>query len=166
MGSLSDTEETEMCLELGNINRCFYCDYQPDEKSSLEKHVLAVHSGEKLFKCDNCEFSTKFSRVYKNHLMSLKISGKCESTNEKHDPDQYKPNEPMKCPHCNYTRTQRSKILNHIKSVHDDAKPFKCSQCKSSFKLKFRLTAHVKLSHGDGKKFQCQFCSHMTAHKK
>jgi hypothetical protein len=179
---LCDREESEISLENEKVSQCFYCDYQADEKSTLEKHILAVHGTEKLFKCflcdfstgwksslrkhklkvhnetddctyscNECEFSTKFSRVYKNHLMSLKISGKCETTDERHDPDQYKPNEPMKCPHCNYTRTQRSKILNHIKSVHEDAKPFKCSQCKSSFKLKFRLTAHMKLSHGDGK---------------
>ena len=83
--------------------------------------------------------------------MSLKISGKCDIVDPEDEINQYKQNEPVKCPHCNYTRTQRSKIINHIKSVHEDAKPFKCTQCKSSFKLKFRLTAHMKLSHGDGK---------------
>ena len=191
--SLTLVEDREQSVENENGRRCLYCDYHADERSILDKHILAVHGTEKLFKCDqcgfstgwkcslrkhilkvhnnpsdfpytcnDCGFSTKFSRVYKNHLMSLKIIGKCEVSKEKHDASKtkYKPNEPMKCPHCNYTRTQRSKILNHIKSVHEDSKPFKCTQCKSSFKLKFRLTAHMKLSHGDGKVkiFQILYC--------
>ena len=134
--------------------KCEQCDFSTGWKCSLRKHLTKVHDSEPInfsYVCDKCGFTTKFSRAYKNHLMSLKISGKCELNDEKQNPDQSKQTKPMKCPHCNYTRTQRSKILNHIKSVHEDAKPFKCSQCSSSFKLKFRLTAHIKLSHGDGK---------------
>ena len=179
---LEDNDTTSTTHLIGKSHKCFYCPYESAEKSTLEKHILAVHSTEKVFKCEKCEFSTgwkcslrkhllnvhkestdcvytcneckfstKFSRVYKKHLMSLKITGKCDIVDSEHEIDQYKLNEPVKCPHCNYTRTQRSKIINHIKSVHEDAKPFKCTQCKSSFKLKFRLTAHMKLSHGDGK---------------
>ena len=180
--SLVGITDEELPTDNEKIHRCFYCEYQTAEKSTLEKHILALHNAEKLFKCEECDFSTgwksslrkhilkvhnesknctyscnacgfttKLSRVYKNHLMSFKISGKCETEDVEHNSEKYKPSDPMKCPHCNYTRTQRSKILNHIKSVHEDAKPFKCAQCKSSFKLKFRLTAHMKLSHGDGK---------------
>ena len=185
LDSLAFDGKTEGLLKSSTgIYRCYYCEYQTNERPSLEKHIAAIHGAEKLFKCDRCEFSTgwksslrkhqisahnetspclytcnkcnfstKFSRVYRNHVMSLRINGKCDDcADDNNYPNQnQQTNEPIKCPHCSYTRNQRSKILNHIKSVHEDAKPFKCDQCKSSFKLKFRLTAHIKLSHGDGK---------------
>ena len=134
--------------------QCEKCDFSTSWKCSLTKHLEKVHNSAAInsqYICDKCGFSTKFSRAYKKHLMSLKISGKCEILDKNQNSNHSKQNEPIKCPHCSYTRTQRSKVLNHIKSVHEDEKPFKCSQCKSSFKLKFRLTAHMKLSHGDGK---------------
>ena len=134
--------------------QCEKCDFSTTWKCSLTKHLEKVHNHGTInsqYICDKCGFSTKFSRAYKKHLMSLKISGKCEIPDQNQNSNHSKQNEPIKCPHCSYTRTQRSKVLNHIKSVHEDEKPFKCSQCQSSFKLKFRLTAHMKLSHGDGK---------------
>ena len=189
LDSLACGGETEGSLESNTGNyRCYYCEYQTNERPSLEKHIAAIHGAEKSFKCDRCEFSTgwksslrkhqisahnetspclytcnkckfstKFSRVYKNHVMSLRINGKCDDymDDKNHSNQNQQNNEPIKCPHCSYTRNQRSKILNHIKSVHEDEKPFKCDQCKSSFKLKFRLTAHIKLSHGDGKVMIC-----------
>ena len=136
------------------LYNCEKCEFSTGWKCSLRKHLENFHNNGEVnskYVCDKCGFSTKFSRAYKKHLMSLRISGKCDIFDTNQNPDKYKQNEPIKCPHCDYTRTQRSKIVNHIKSVHEDEKPFKCSQCKSSFKLKFRLTAHMKLSHGDGK---------------
>ena len=183
--SLMDNEDGQLD-RIKKQRKCCYCTYETDEKSTLEKHMIALHNPDKVFKCEKCDFSTgwkcslrkhlikvhnesnsctytcevcgfstKSSRAYQNHLMALKISGKCDILDPQCTSDKSgqhsTSSEPLKCPHCNYTRAQRSKILNHIKSVHEDAKPYRCMQCKSSFKLKFRLTAHMKLSHGDGK---------------
>ncbi len=86
------------------------------QKESFTAH-MGVHSGEKLFICNQC--GTSFA-----HLADLKVHINIH-TGEK----------PCKCSQCDKTFT-RSRGLKKHKVVHTGEKLHTCDQCGKSFTLK------------------------------
>ena len=122
-------------------------------QSHFKRHQL-VHSGEKYFKCDQCE--KKFSqsgglnkhRKKAHQLPSLKIQ-KVKS-NEKNEISQFK------CNICNKYFKYKSQLKLHER-MHVGEKPFKCDYCEKKFSRSTYLLLHKKRHTGD-KPYKCEFC--------
>ena len=83
------------------------CDSTND--SNLKRHML-IHSGEKLFRCEQCNFSGRDAGYFKRHLLTH--SGE----------------RPFSCNQCKYSCTDIRNLKRRIQT-HSGGKPFSCSQC-------------------------------------
>ena len=72
-----------------------------------------MHTGEKTFKCDQCNYTSAEAGKVKVH--------KRKHTGEK----------PPKCDQCSYCSNEASKVKLHMQKQTGD-KPFKCDQCNYS----------------------------------
>ncbi|UYV73153.1 hypothetical protein LAZ67_10001978 [Cordylochernes scorpioides] len=130
--------------------KCEYCDFKIAHQVSLKKH-LNIHAGNKPFKCEYCDFRT----TYKNALVNHKNAHLGEM--------------PFKCKYCDYTIKYRSHLTDHL-SIHTGEKPFKCEYCDYTIKYRSHLTDHLSIHTGE-KPFKCKYCdytikyrSHLTDH--
>ena len=110
------------------------CLLNPQSKKSRSIMDMNMHSGEKPFKCKQCNNTFSDAGSLTNHMRS--------HSNEK----------PFKCNHWNYA----SSNVGHLKSHsmrHSNVKPFKCYQCEYSFTDAGDLRNHI-LTHSGEKPFK------------
>ena len=66
------------------------------------------------------------------------------------------------CPHtndwCGMTFSQKSRMKQHIRAVHDKYQPLKCGICHREFGKWHDLRSHENVVHGNGKHYQCELC--------
>lgn len=101
---------------------------------------MRVHSGEKSFKCMQCEYTCSWKVNLKEHTRV--------HTGEK----------PYKCTLCSYSCSQNGNLKKHM-VVHTGEKPFKCKLCSYSCAQKHTLNEHESMHRGI-KPFQCELCSY------
>ena len=89
-----------------------------------------IHSGEKPFSCEQCDYSSTQSQNLKTH--------KLIHTGEK----------PFACKQCNYFCSHYSSMKYHMLS-HTGEKPFACKQCNYSCKGSRDLKMHMKKHSGN-----------------
>ncbi|KAK4317229.1 hypothetical protein Pmani_011673 [Petrolisthes manimaculis] len=128
---------------------------------------MRIHSGEKPFKCPQCDraFSLKGNLVQHAKLHSGRKSYQCNDCNKlflkKSYLDQHarihSGERPHKCNQCDKAFSLKGNLVQHLKR-HTGEKPFTCYECGKSFALKSALKEHDKL-HGDDKPFVCRICS-------
>ena len=58
---------------------------------------------------------------------------------------------------CGYHHEWPSKIIDHVKTVHQKIKDFKCDQCSKSFGRNSNLKRHKEIIHLQ-EKFDCEIC--------
>ena len=89
--------------------RCSFCSYETNVKTSLNKHLEAIHgelhvssSRQLLQQCQLCGFSSSFSKIFQRHVAS-------------HTEDR-----PFPCtyPGCKHRAKRRDCLTKHEKSVH------------------------------------------------
>ena len=69
------------CHSESPVYACSFCDYKTKDKGNLKKHVV-VHSVEKPFKCEECQFETRRPKEMKTHKCSMKTF-LCDLCNKK-----------------------------------------------------------------------------------
>ena len=106
--------------------KCDECDYATTQGHALKSHKRQ-HSGEKPFQCDKCEYASTRSNTLNDH--------KRKHTGEK----------PFKCDECDYSATH-SHILKSHKTRHTGAKPFSCDKCDFATAVKVLIWRHIKES--------------------
>lgn len=105
--------------------------------SQLVRH-MAVHMGEKPFKCPDC--GRCFGRG--SHLETHRRL----HTGEK----------PFKCSACGKSFTQKSGLIVHVRK-HTGERPYKCDKCGEAFRTAAHLLSHQALEAGEGR-HACATC--------
>lgn len=110
---------------------------------------MRVHSSEKPYKCDECDYSTWFSRGLETHR-----STRHNATSQI-----------FKCDHpkCQYS-TRAPLYLRRHKNIHVTEKSVKCDVCQRVFKNKYLLLAHSNV-HTKKNLFKCQKCRYSSKFK-
>ena len=145
----------------GNEFTCEVCNKILASKASLANHRL-IHSNQKLFKCDQCEYSTNTGDQLRNHSIQIHINAreqKCDEcgkafnlkiTLNRHIAKVHKKEscKEFKCDNCDFSTIHDSSLKRHKKSHHEDkTDDTKCGICNSIFKAKASLKSHMKRKH-------------------
>ena len=88
--------------------------------------LKCIHSGEKSYKCSQCDFATELGQALKRHLMT--------HSGEK----------PNKCNQCQFSSITLSRLKLHIMRIHSGERPYKCNICPSAFTTASNLQDHRK----------------------
>jgi len=155
-------------------NQWFHCEYKDCEvkyrvRGQLKDHMLQKHQG-RLFFCDKCSYTSKFSGLLKIHIM------------KHHEGVRFI------CDQCGHEAANPKSLGYHIKNIHE-GKTYPCGQCEFVAKTyhimkhhqnrkhptqhyicdkctyvgtdRGRFNIHVKDVHGQ-KIYKCEFCDFAT----
>lgn len=118
---------------------CRFCGKQFSRDSDLIRHVDESHTGEKAFKCPECD--KEFAR--RDHLaVHLRIH-----TGEK----------PHSCPFCGKSFAQSSNLNVHMR-MHTGEKPYFCNTCGKMVAHSYHLKTCGMTEPKGEKSFRCMVC--------
>ena len=79
---------------------CIFCEKKFSCSSSLMYHVRSTHTGEKMLKCDQCEYETASTSAFKNHART------------------HNGQKPFQCHICEKAFSQLSNLKRHVQIPH------------------------------------------------
>lgn len=116
-----------------NSFKCEICNKKFNKKYNLKTHQK-VHNKIRLkpFKCDRCDFATDNIKTFDYH----------QKFHEKIDEKHKAMKNPLKCEKCYKFCRNKSKLNQHLKTVHSK-NPFQCDLCGKYIKTKKSLVNHI-----------------------
>ncbi|XP_016074952.1 PREDICTED: zinc finger X-chromosomal protein-like isoform X2 [Miniopterus natalensis] len=124
--------------------QCQYCEYRSADSSNLKTHVKTKHSKETPFKCDICLLTFSDTKEVQQHALIHQES------------------KTHQCLHCDHKSSNSSDLKRHIISVHTKDYPHKCDMCDKGFHRPSELKKHVA-AHKGKKMHQCRHCDFKIA---
>nr|XP_032814304.1 RE1-silencing transcription factor [Petromyzon marinus] len=132
-----------------------------------------VQSGERVFRCVLCLYSTVSEYHWKKHLRNhfprkVYTCGSCcyysdRKNNYLQHVRTHTGERPYQCPHCSYSSSQKTHLTRHMR-IHSGEKPFHCDQCTYVASNQHEVTRHLRQVHSDGPKpLVCGECGYRTA---
>ena len=103
------------------------CDQCPKSFSQLQvltRHKQSVHSSERKFACDECDFKCARKDLLQKHKLI------------------HRDDKPFKCGHCDYSCVQKGQLTAHVRT-HTGDKPYKCTECPAAFTQSGNLRIHL-----------------------
>ncbi|XP_063388299.1 zinc finger protein 271-like [Cydia fagiglandana] len=107
-----------------------------------------VHSGDKLYYCDNCGKHFRNKTILRKHIENTHLSTGSKS---------------FACDFCSSTFQTELLVIEHEKSEHGVSN-FMCAECEYTTSSKKTLETHVK-SHFLDNNFNCSHCSYTSSCK-
>ena len=169
----TDTFETMQSVK--ERFECEQCQKTLSSKAKLLRHVSVIHNGIKNFECDSCgkKFGDKWD--WKKHV---KMCNRTDIQDEKEKPNgqdkvvsqlhielekvsvinHLEGNKTNQCEQCSKTFKLRSKLKNHIETVHQDIRKYSCDSCNKSYKSKAALQEHELRAHSKLRPYDCKYC--------
>ena len=161
----SDLECTPSAYKIGKTevpvgaknNICHICDLAFSEFSSLENHLVNVHTFKKQYQCGEC--GKTFQKQFNLKIHIANMHSKVKS---------------YLCDFCTRTFSQKVHLKKHIVRWHKSISPitkkineykFECGLCSNSYTLLHSLKIHITDVHENVRLFQCKFCSESFSQK-
>ncbi|XP_049623673.1 zinc finger X-chromosomal protein-like [Suncus etruscus] len=119
--------------------QCQYCEYRSADSSNLKTHVKTKHSKEISFKCDICLLTFSDTKEVQQHALIHQES------------------KTYQCLHCDHKSSNSSDLKRHVISVHTKDYPHKCDMCDKGFHRPSELKKHVD-AHKGKKLHRCRHC--------
>ena len=118
---------------------CESCPYSTAYKFNLTKHVNALHTKEKLYKCHLCDYSAFHSSLLNLH----KKKEHCRD---------------LSCKECNFKAKDLKLLVSHIKEAHKEtAKVYTCDLCHFSTYHELAMKEHFEKNHEEKICYVCDF---------
>ena len=110
--------------------------------------------------CKEDKNSNKVDEDYVVQKKSSKPKGERKGKGKKKDNGNYNAQflKQRKCEHCDVEFAGMTKLLEHINTVHEDARPYKCSECDRCYAKRKHLNRHMAVAHSGIKPFKCDLC--------
>uniref|UniRef100_A0A8D0EBL4 C2H2-type domain-containing protein n=1 Tax=Salvator merianae TaxID=96440 RepID=A0A8D0EBL4_SALMN len=124
--------------------QCQYCEYRSADSSNLKTHIKTRHSKEMPFKCELCFQVFSDTKELQQHILMHQES------------------KTHQCLHCDHKSSNSSDLKRHIISVHTKDYPHKCDMCDKGFHRPSELKKHVAVHKGK-KLHQCRHCDFKIA---
>ena len=136
-------------------NQCPKCDKIVSNYKTLLEHYAAVHTKEKKFNCDQCDYKACTPKEVKRHKENI------------HEPNGARN---FACDQCDYKATNRNSLYAH-KREHS-REPVHCEICRKAFTRLDTLKRHLASVHSDQRAFESDLCeykgktaNHLRQHK-
>ncbi len=179
MDEESDSDwESTLSVAADSTRKIFACPYEGcsktfSKKGRLNVHVLS-HTGEKPFKCDDCEAGYSRLSHLKRHIDNVhkKIRHSCsicpatffsKEAAKKHEKIAHGDGNGnrLRCDECGKTFAKRYQLANHAVNEHDvkmEKKVHACDECEKTFPYPNKLKLHKESRHSKAPRHKCDIC--------
>ena len=128
---------------------CSLCGHRVLKLQLLNIH-MKVHTGEKPFRCDECDKSYISSEGLKGHKLRHAINEGTLTEGQKKILEDMK----VPCELCGLLLANTATLRSHIKS-HSGNKDYECTQCGKTYITKRGLESHDSVIHLGNKNYPC-----------
>ncbi|CAL4117711.1 unnamed protein product, partial [Meganyctiphanes norvegica] len=163
-----------------NDKKCTKCEFVAITTNELKRH-LVVHSGERFFTCEHCEYVCRNKKTVQEHQLK-EHNAECINPDSKvkctkcdyvaintrelkrhsvvHTGEKF-----FTCEHCGYVCKYRSTLRKHQLKQHKNSKEKKCTKCEFVATTRIELNRH-SIVHSGERFFTCEHCEYVCKHKK
>ncbi|XP_008836891.1 zinc finger protein 639 [Nannospalax galili] len=139
--------------------------------TAQQKWPLLRANSSGLYKCELCEFNSKYFSDLKQHMIlkhkrtDLNVCRVCKERFSTRvlliEHTKLHGEDPYICKYCDYKTVILENLSQHIADIHFGAHLYWCEQCDVQFSSSSDLYLHFQ-QHSCDEQYLCQFCEHET----